>query len=434
MAAEPLLDPKFPPPDERPTPSLWRNSAFQRLWAAASISIFGSLVTRVALPFVAIVNLNADSVGVALVRAMELVAGLAVGLVAGAWVDRLRRRPVMIWADLGRAALLGLIPLAWLGGWLSLPLLLLVTLLTAVLTTFFDAADNAFLPTIVPRADLVRANGALAASSSVSEFAAFGSAGFLVQILTAPIAILIDAISFVVSALFLASIRVKEPPPPPKAEREPVLREIAIGLRLVASNPILRATTLASAATHAMWGVFGALYFLFAVDELALDAAAIGLIAAVGGVSSLAGALLTPRLSRRFGIGRVVLGGVLFGMLGSYFIPLAPAGAPLIAVALLIGQQLTTDPAMTAFDITDTSIRQTIVHDRQLGRVNATVKVAVLLVQLSATLLAGFLALEIGLRAMLFIGPTVGLLAVLAIWFSPVRKIRRIEDLAPIEQ
>lgn len=431
MAAEPLLDPKFPPPDERPTPSLWRNGAFQRVWAAASISIFGSLVTRVALPFVAIVNLNADSVGVALVRAMELVAGLAVGLVAGAWVDRLRRRPVMIWADLGRAALLGLIPLAWLGGWLSLPLLLLVTLLTAVLTTFFDAADNAFLPTIVPRADLVRANGALSASSSVSEFAAFGSAGFLVQILTAPIAILLDAISFVVSALFLATIRVKEAPPPAKADREPVLREIAIGLRLVARNPILRATTLASAATHAMWGVFGALYFLFAVEELGLDAAAIGVIAAVGGVSSLFGALLTPRLSRRFGIGRVVLGGVLFGMLGSYFIPLAPVGAPLIAVALLVGQQLTTDPAMTAFDITDTSIRQTIVHDRQLGRVNATVKVAVLLVQLSATLLAGFLALEIGLRAMLFIGPTVGLLAVLAIWFSPLRRVRTIEELEP---
>jgi Na+/melibiose symporter-like transporter len=434
MAAEPLLDPKFPPPDERPTPSLWRNSAFQRVWAAATVSIFGSLVSRVAIPFVAIINLHADSVGVALVRSMELVAGLAFGLVAGAWVDRLRRRPVMIWADLGRAALLGLVPLAWLGGWLSLPLLLVVTLLTAVLTTFFDAADNAFLPTIVPRADLVRANGALTASGSVSEFAAFGSAGFLVQLLTAPIAILVDAASFVVSAVLLMTIRTREVPPPEKSERGPVLREIAIGLRLVLHNPILRATTLASMATSSMWGVFGAIYFLFAIQDLGLDAAAIGVVAAVGGVSSLFGALLTPRLTRRFGVGRVLLGGVLFGMLGSYFIPLAPAGAPLLAMALLIGQQLTTDPAMTAFDITDTSIRQSIVHDRQLGRVNATVRVAILLAQLSATLLAGFLALQIGLRTMLFLGPTIGLLAVLAIWFSPVRKIRRMEDLAPADQ
>jgi MFS family permease len=430
MAAEPLLDPKFPPEDQLPGPSLWRNGAFVRVWSAATISIFGSLVTRVALPFVAIVNLQADSVGVALVRSMELIAGLAVGLVAGAWVDRLRRRPVMIWSDLGRAALLGLIPLAAFGGWLSLPLLLLVTLLTAVLTTFFDTADNAFLPTIVPRADLVRANGALAASGSVSEFAAFGSAGFLVQILTAPVAILVDAFSFIASALLLGSIRTKETPPPDRSEREPVLREIALGLRLVLRQPILRALTLASMASHAMWGVFGALWYLFAIQDLGLDAAAIGVVAAVGGVSSLFGALLTTRLTGRFGVGRVLLVAMLVGMLGSYFIPLAPVAAPLMAMIFLIGQQLVTDPAMTAFDITDTSLRQSIVHDRQLGRVNATVRVAVLIAQLAVTLAAGFLALSLGIRTMLFIGPTIGLLGVLALWFSPVRRIRRIEDLA----
>src|SRR3954452_16417995 len=203
---EPLHDPNFPPPDELPTPTLWRNGAFQRVWAAATVSIFGSLVTRVALPFVAIVTLNADAVGVAMVRSMDLVAGLVFGLVAGAWVDRLRRRPVLVAADLGRAALLGLIPLAALYGFISLPLVLVVAFFTAVLTTFFDAADRAFLPTIVPRNDLVRANGAITASSSVSEFLAFGSAGFLVELLSAPIAILVDAVSFLFSAGFLGSI------------------------------------------------------------------------------------------------------------------------------------------------------------------------------------------------------------------------------------
>jgi len=429
MAAEPLLDPKFPAEGERPTPALWRNGAFVRVWSAATISIFGSLVTRIALPFVAIVTLGADSVGVALVRSMELIAGLAVGLVAGAWVDRLRRRPVMIWADLGRAALLSLIPLAAFGGWLSLPLLLLVTLLTAVLTTFFDTADNAFLPTIVPRADLVRANGALAASGSASEFAAFGSAGFLVQILTAPVAILVDAFSFIFSALLLGSIRVREAPPPDRSEREPVLREIALGLRLVARQPVLRALTLASMASASMWGVFGALWYLFAIEDLGLDAAAIGIVAAVGGISSLFGALLTTRLTGRFGVGRVLLVAMLVGMLGSYSIPLAPIGAPMLAMVFLIAQQLITDPAMTAFDITDTSIRQAIVHDRQLGRVNATVRVAILVAQLAVTLAAGFLALQLGIRTMLFVGPTIGLLGVLALWFSPVRRARRIDDL-----
>ena len=429
---EPLRDPAFPQQGELPGPSLWRNAAFQRVWSAATISIFGSLVTRIALPFVAIVTLNADAIGVAFVRSMDLIAGLAVGLVAGAWVDRLRRRPVMIGADLGRALLLGLIPLAAIGGWLSLPLLLIVALLTAVLTTFFDAADNAFLPTIVPRHDLVRANGAIAASSSVSEFLAFGSAGFLVQILTAPIAIFVDAVSFVVSALLLGSIRVKEMPPPGKAEREPVLHEIAAGLRLVAGNPILRATTLASMAMAATWGVFSATWYLFALQELGLDAAAIGIIAAVGGLSSLAAALVTTRATKRFGVGRVVIGGVLIGVLGFFFVPLAPVGSPLIAMAVLIGQQLVTDPAITAYDITDTSLRQSIVHDRQLGRVKATVTVAVLLAQLIATLAAGFVAVEIGLRTVLVIGPIVGLLGVVAVWFSPLRRLRTMEELEPI--
>jgi MFS family permease len=212
-----------------------------------------------------------------------------------------------------------------------------------------------------------------------------------------------------------------------------VLHEIAIGLRLVIGNPILRATTLATMATATMWGVFGAIYFLFAIEDLKLDAAAIGIVAAFGGLSSLAGALLTPRLTARFGVGRVLVAGAFFGMLGSFFIPLAPAGAGLVTMAFLIGQQLTTDPAMTAFDITDTSIRQTIVHDRQLGRVNATVRVAVLTAQLGATLLAGFLAVQLGLRTMLFIGPAVGLLGAAAVWFSPVRRIRTVEELRPIE-
>lgn len=426
---EPLSDPHLPPPGELPTRSLWRNGAFQRVWAAATISIFGSLITRIALPFVAIITLHADAVGVALVRSMDLIAGLALGLVAGAWVDRLRRRPVLIGADLGRAVLLALIPIAAVGGWLSLPLLLVITLLTAVLTTFFDAADNAFLPTIVPRHDLVRANGALAASSSVSEFAAFGSAGFLVQILTAPIAILVDAATFIASAVLLGTIHRREPPPPPRTEREPVLREIAVGLRLLVRNPVLRATTLTSMAGAAMWGIGGALWYLFAIEELGLDAAAIGIIAAVGGLSSLFAALITERSTRRFGLGRVVIAGALIAGLGEVFVPIAPAGAPLLAMAFLIGQQLITDPAATVYDIADTSIRQSIVDDRQLGRVNASIQVAVLLAQLVATLAAGFLALQIGLRNTLWLQPLVGIAGVVFVLLSPLRGVRRMDEI-----
>jgi len=409
-------------------PSLWRNGSFRRLWTASTISVFGSLVTRMALPFVAILTLNANAFDVALIRSMELVAGLAVGLVAGAWVDRLRRRPLMIWTDLGRAVLLASIPIAFVGGWLSLGQLLIVTLLTAVLTTFFDVADNAYLPSIVPRRDLMQANGALTATGSVSEFAAFGSAGFLVQLLSGPLTIAIDAVSFVVSALFLGSIRVKEPPPPPKADREPVMREIATGLRLVIAHPVLRALTLANMSIAGLWGVFGATWYLFALDVIGLDPATIGVIAAAGGASSLVGAVLASRLGRRVPLGRLLMGTLLMTSIGHLFIPLAPAGVPLIAIAFFLGQQLVADSAATVYDIIEVSIRQSIVGDRQLGRVNATVHVATLLAQLVCTLGAGVLALQIGLRETTFLAPLGGVLAAIFMWFSPLRRMKQMPE------
>ncbi len=240
VTADAPLDPVQAAEGPAPPVALRRNRAFVLLWSATTVSVFGSFVTRIALPFVAIETLRAGPIEIAVLRSLDLVAALLVGFVAGAWVDRLRRRPVMIWADLGRAVLLGSIPLAALGGWLTLPQVLVVSSLAAVLTTFFDVADRAYLPTVVGRADLVRANGALAATASAMEFAAFGIAGFLVKLLTAPIAIAIDAASFVVSAVFLGGIRRPEPPPPPVADREPILVEIRTGMRVVAHDPILR--------------------------------------------------------------------------------------------------------------------------------------------------------------------------------------------------
>ena len=427
MTSDPLLDPVPPTHDALPSPSLRRNRAFMLVWSAATVSVFGSFVTRIALPFVAILTLNAGPIEVAVLRSLELVAALIVGFAAGAWVDRLRRRPVLIWADVGRAALLGSIPLAALGGWLTLPQVFLVAAAAAVLTTFFDVADNAYLPTIVPRSDLVRANGALAATTSAVEFAAFGVAGFLVNLLTAPIAILVDAVSFVVSAVLLGAIRHPEPPPPPAADRDPVLDEIREGLRLVVHDPVLRGLVGGTMGLAAMWGVFGATWMLFVVEELRLDPAVIGVIAALGGFGSLLGALLAARVTARFGVGNVVIASMLFAAVGNLLIPLAPAGLPLVAIACLLGQQLIGDTAVTVFDVTEISVRQARVADRQLGRVNATVRVAMVLAQLTATLLGGLLAELIGLRGAAFLAPIGALLGALALYASPVRSLRRID-------
>jgi MFS family permease len=403
---------------------LWSNHAFIRVWSAASVSIFGSLITRIALPLVAILTLGAGAIEVAVLRSMDVAAALVVGLVAGAWVDRLRRRPVLIWADLGRAVLLGSIPVSFALGTLQLWQLIAVAGAAAVLTTFFDAADNAYLPTIVERERLVEANSALAASGSVAEFAGFGISGFLVQLLTGPITIAINAVTYLVSAVLLFSVRAPEPPPPPRSEREPVLDEIREGLRIVRGSPILRAFVGAQMLMSGLWGVFGATWFLFAIQEVGVTPAAIGVIAGVGGASSFIGAVVATRSTRRWGVGPVAIVAMLLAALGNLFIPLAPVGLPAVAISFFLIQQLVADSAITVYDVTETSVRQSLVADRELGRVTSTFQVGSAAAQLAATIGAGVLAEVIGLRLTSFLAPLGGLLAAAILYWSPVRHLR----------
>jgi MFS family permease len=404
-------------------PRLWSNGPFVRVWAAATISIFGSLITRMALPFVAILVLDAGSIEVGILRSMDVAATLVFGLVAGAWVDRLRRRPVLIWADLGRAVLLASVPLAYVGGWLSFAQLVAVAGVAAVLATFFDAADNAYLPTIVERDRLVEANGALAASGSAAELTGFGISGVLVQAFSAPIAILVDSITFLVSAILLGTIRRPEPAPPPPENREPVVAEIRHGIALVAGHPTLRPFALSQMALEGGWGFFGATFLLFAVEDLGLGAAAIGIIAGVGGAASFAGAVVTSRATRRFGVGRTAIVALVLAAIGGAFIPLAPAGAPLVAVAFLVAQQLVADSAATVYEITETSVRQSLVEDRELGRVTATFRVSAGFAQLCTTLIGGLLGAVFDLRVVLAVGPLFVLGGAIVLWRSPVRSL-----------
>ena len=416
-----------------PEPPLWRDRNFLAVWSASTISVFGSLITRQALPFAAILVLAAGPLEISALRSAELVAGLIVGLFAVAWVDRLRRRPIMIWADIGRAILLATIPVAAILGFLGMPQLLLVAFAAAILSTFFDVADNAFLPTVVSRRRLVEANSALNATNSIAEFSAFGIGGYLVQAFTAPIAIAIDAVSFVVSALLLGTIRKKEPPPKPTEDREPVVREIRDGIRIVGRSPVLRALALSHGGTHILWGIFGTSYLLYAIDELRLEPGPIGVIAAVGGIGSLAGAALAPRMVKRFGIGQTILLGILGFTLGNTLIPLAPSGTiaglePAVVVFLgamfLVTQQLFGDALATVYEVTEVSLQQAMVSDRLLGRVNATVTTFTTLLTLFGAIAGGVIAEIWGLRAAFWVGILGAGLALLVVYFSPVRHIR----------
>jgi MFS family permease len=407
--------------------SIWRNPAYVRVFSAATVSIFGSLVTRTALPFAAILVLGAGPGEVAAIRAFEIVGGVAIGLVAGAWIDRLRRRPVMIAADLGQAVCLATIPVAAIGGWLSIAQLIVVAFLTSILSTFHNIADNAYLPTVVERDQLVAANSALSASGSVAEVSAFSIGGVLVQVLTAPIAIAVDAISFVVSAIILGTIRRPEARPTPPGERRRILSEIVDGLRPIGQSAILRTVIIAGAGAHLLWGAFGAVYLVFATEELGLAPATIGLIAAVGGISSLVGALITTRTNRRIGVGPSILLGLTLFTLGNLLIPLAPATSAGLAIVFLVGQQLIGDVGATLEEITELSLLQATVPNELLGRVNSTYDFLTHLALLVGTVGAGLIGEWFGLRQALLFGLLGGFAAIAFVWFSPLRTLRDIE-------
>lgn len=427
--SEPTANPV--PPDDAPDdgaggrqPALWRDPTFLAVWSASTISIFGSLITRTALPFAAILVLGAGPLQISAIRSAELIASLVVGLFAGAWVDRLLRRPIMIWADLGRAVLLGSIPVAAVLGFMGMPLLIIVAFAAAILSTFFDIADRSYLPSIVSPKRLVAANSALSASGSVAEFTSFGIGGFLITLFTAPIAIAIDAVSFVVSAILLATIRKPEPAPKPAADREPVLHEIRDGMRIVAGSPVLRALALAHGGTHILWGIFGTSYLLFATYDLDLSPAAIGVIAGVGGFGSLLGSIAAPIMVRRLGVGRSILLGMVGFTVGNALIPLAPEHAVLLGAAFLIGQQLIGDSFATVYEIVEVSLTQASVGEKVMGRVNATISTFTTLLTLAGAVGGGIIAEVFGLRAAFAVGLLGAVAAILVVWFSPVRHIR----------
>jgi len=277
---------------------------------------------------------------------------------------------------------------------------------------------------VVTRSQLVGANSALTASGSVAEFTSFGLGGFLINVLTAPIAIAIDAISFVASALLLGTIRRPEPPPKPVEHREPVLREIREGLRITAQSPILRALALAHGGTHILWGVFGTAYLLYAKNELDLDPAATGVIAALGGIGSLLGAFAAPVAVRRFGVGRTILGGMLLFAAGNLLIPLAPPHVAILGGAFLIAQQLIGDSGGTVYEIVETSLVQSSVDNRVIGRVNASFFTFTTLMTLAGVIIGGVVAEYLGLRAAFVFGLVGAVVAIAVVWFSPVRHMR----------
>ncbi len=401
---------------------LWRHADFMKLWTGQSISELGSRITRDGLPLAAVLVLRATPSQMGLLAAVGSAPVLLTGMLAGVWVDRLPRRPILIAADLGRAAVLASIPIAALLGLLSIWQLYIALALTGVLTVFFDVAYEAYLPGLVGRESIVEGNTKLAFSSAAAEVAGPGLAGFLIQAVTAPIAILLDALSFLLSVLSLAVIRKPEPPPSPAGPRKPIGHEVGEGIRAIWGNRVLRAFIL-SGGTRSFFGNFyAALYGLYAIRELGMGPAALGLTIAMGGVGDLIGALVAGPLVRRYGLGPTLIGTFALGSSAAFLIPLA-GGPVLVAVLLLMVAQLVGDMLRTVYTINEVSVRQTITPDRLLGRTNAGIQLSVAGVGPVGALAGGVLGEMIGVRATLAVAAMGGLAAGLWLLFSPVRNL-----------
>ena len=389
--------------ESRPASLLFRHRDFRRLWTGETISVFGSRMGSVALSFAAVIAIRATPIQIGLLAAVQLVPKLLFSLVAGVWVDRARRRPLMICGDLGRCALLVTIPLAASFGKLRMSFLYPLILVVGVLDLLFEVAYGAYLPSLVDAADIVEANSKLSASYAAAEIGGFAIAGCLVQRLTAPYAILIDALSFVASALAISSIRKPEAVVATGSKRRYFYREALAGARMVAVNRRLSVLVRAEALAAFSYATFSTLYMLFVVRTLGFAPGALGLIFAIGGVSSFFSSFVATRFVERFGEGRMLASGLMLQGISAICVP-AARGAAALAASLLIIHQVFGDAGGTVAIIMGTAIPQTLVPGQMLGRVRSAISFAVLAALIAGSLSAGLTAELVGPRPVMFAG------------------------------
>jgi predicted MFS family arabinose efflux permease len=382
--------------------------------------MFGSLITRAALPFLAILVLHASAAQIAGLTLASILPGFLIGLVAGVGIDRLRRRPVMILADVGRALALGAIPILAVTGHLGLIALYAVAVVASALTVFFDVAEVSYIPSVVGAGQLGDANSRLAATQSVAEISAFGIAGWLVQWFTAPLAIAIDAVTFLVSGGLVATISSPEPSTTePRQPARGVWNEMLAGLAALRHDRSLTTICLSVSAMECAYGIIGTVYALFALRELGFQPGLLGMIYAIGGVSSLAASVYAGRINRRIGMARVMGLGLALAAVGTLLLPIA-RGAGIVALLLLIGQQLVGDGGGTIAEINQTTLRQSLAPPALLGRINAGTRVATLGATLFGTALGGALGQTLGYRLTIVIGALVMLLGGIVVLRSPL--------------
>ncbi len=400
-----------------PTGGLWRHSDFLRLWSAETISQLGTQVSQLALPLTAILILDASAFQVAFLTTVEFLPFVLFTLPAGVWVDRLPRKPILVIADIGRAVALLSVPVTYALDALTIWQLYVVGFAVGIGTVFFDVSYQSYLPSLVDRDRLVEGNSKLEISRSGAFVAGPGLAGVLVGAITAPYAVLVDALSFLASAGFLARIRTAEERPA-RTTNTSVGRELREGLRYLVSHRYWRPFAICTATSNFFSNVAFSIFLVYAVRTLDMSPQLIGLSLIPIGVGGLCAAAFAGRLSTRFGVGpTIILAAALFGP-AALLVPIAPVSFPLpflIVSFALLGF------AGVLYNITGISLIQTLTPERLLGRLNASRRFVVWGTVPLGALVGGVLASTIGLRPTLWVGAIGSCSCFIPIMLSPLR-------------
>ena len=401
---------------------LWHHADFLKLWTGETISLFGSQVTTLALPLTAVIVLKASSMQLGFLYAAGFAPYLFITLFAGVWIDHHRRRPILLVTNIGRALLLSLISLLALVGQLRIEELYVIALLTGCFTVFFYLAFQAFLPTLLQRAHLIEGNSKLSATQSMAELGGPGLAGLLVQMISAPLAIFADALSFCIAAVSLMLIHAPESLSESPTIVSNPLREMAEGLRVTFRNRYLCAFAGEAATYNLFWQMILTVFVLYAVRDLRLNAATLGLLFAGGSAGALLGALLTGAVARRIGVGLTIIGAAAVSDVPLLVLPFITEATSYGFIILLVAFFLQ-GVGITGCNVHVDSLRQAMIPAQLQGRANAAYRLLVSGALPLGALLGGWLGQRVGIQVTLLVG-AVGLLST-CLWvvFSPVRSL-----------
>jgi MFS family permease len=406
----------------RPTGGLWGHADFIKLWTGQSISEVGSQISQLAIPWLAAVGLHASPLQFSLLGVLAFLPFILFALPAGVWVDRLRRRQILIVGDAARAVLLALIPILWATHTLRMWHLLVLSFVIGVFTVFFDVAYQSYLPALIDREHLVEGNSKLQLTVSIAQVGGPSASGGLIAAITAPYAIVADAASFVISTIFMLRMHHREDVQQRVADapRSKMWPDVKEGLRWVVGHPWLRAIATCTGVSNFFSSLLFAIFLLYAVRVLHLSAFEIGVVFALGSAGAILGALVVNRVQKRIGVGpTIVLCAVVFSA-GGLAYPLAPKSFPL---PVLILGQLLFGFGSVAYNITQVSLRQAITPERLQGRMNAAMRWIVWGTIPLGTLAGGAIATAYTLKTALWVAAIGELFTFLPVLLSSVRTI-----------